>query len=353
MAKVLKGTMKRRLFLLGLFVCVFVPFCLAPAANAADVIKWKLQTPYPAGSLEHKTTGELFCNLVKEMSGGRLLITPYPAGALVGTFEVLDSVKAGLINATTVWSFYFMRKDPGLAMSIGMPYGLDARDAQAWLDNYGGIELLREIMGNLGVSYVDAVSPHVPGDYVQSIKRVNSVKELRGLKAREIGPAAETLTKLGVSVVSLPPGEIYTALERGTIDFVSFASMGTNYRFQFHEVAKYLYLPGLGDSWISEIMVNNKSWEKLPPDLKAIVKTAFRAAHLAWQSAATFEEHKIYKELKKQGCEIIEWSAEDMKLVKEADLKTWQEYAGGKAGETGKKIAGSKLEYCKEIGFIK
>lgn len=324
----------RRVKLLSL-ILLFTVFGLllsGPAvttASAQGTITWKMQTTWPAGMALHASAVAL-AKRIGELSGGRLRIDVTPAGTIVPAFEVLDAVNRGTLDAGHGWSAYWIGKHPAanLFSSVaGGPFGMDNVDYAIWLYHGGGLPLYREL-------YADVLKMKVivfPSDIIAEEplgwfkKPIKGVGDLKGIKFRASGITAEIYKEFGMSVITLPGGEIVSALERGIIDGAEFMCPTTDRQLGFQDVVKYYHAPGMHRSaGVLELLVNKDSYDKLPADLKAIIEAAsrenmFRAwLELVNQNVRDLEELKA-----KHGVNLVETPKEVLVEI----LKSWDKVA--------------------------
>lgn len=297
-------------------------------APAPKAITWKMQSTFPAGDWTHIEVGK-WVERVGVASGGRLVIDYHAAGELVGPYDVFDAVHAGTLDAGYCFPTYWMGKFPAAPFFAAVPCGMGTLEYLAWVRLGGGLELWREMYApfNLHVMPIMCIPQECLGWFH---KPVLTLEDYKGLKFRTIGYWAEILEKLGASVVSLPGGEVYAALERGVIDGAEFSKPATDKRLGFHEICDYVMFPGIHQyAGLTELIINKDSWQKLPDDLKTIVEvTANEAAFNAlmdgpWTDIAAVEFFTDY------GTEILVLSPEI-----QAELKRlWEELADEKAAE--------------------
>ena len=272
----------------------------APAVvKAQQVTTWRCQTLWSAAELTQKCF-EDFCTRVKAASNGRLVIQPFAAGAVTGVFETLDAVTAGVLQAQASWPGYWTGKDAGLAVISDFVFGYQHPwQAEAWFYHKGGLQMLRQAYAKynvypVGVSWWGVES-------IVSKKQIARMEDFKGVKFRSPqGMTAEILTKLGASIVVLPGGEVYSALDKGVVDAADWATVSMNQRMGFHEIAKYptkLYhsMP------IQEFTVNMDAWNKLPDDLKALLSTAVREWTWDQVQRVAVDDMRVSKELPGQG----------------------------------------------------
>ena len=239
------------------------------------VIEWQMATSWPADLDSIFWGAQLVANRVAALTDGRFLIRPRAAGELAPGLGVLNAVEEGDVPIGHTVSHYYTDRGFVIALNNGLPFGLTARQQNAWLYEGGGLEKLQEIhaerfniiqfpVGNSGVQM---------GGWFN--KEINSVSDLAGLRMRIPGIAGQVLARLGVSVQMLPGGEIFQALESGAIDAAEWVGPYEDERMGFHTVASYYYYPGWWDPGSSvEVHVNLDEWKKLPEQYREALKTA-------------------------------------------------------------------------------
>ena len=211
----------------------------APAiVHAQQAAKWKMQSMWSSAELTYKTFEDL-CGHINKLCAGKLEITPFAAGAVTGVFETLDAVSAGVLQGHASWPGYFSGKDPGLAVISDFVFGYQSPwQAEAWYYQKGGLDMLREAYAKYNVYPVGVTWWGV--ESIVAKKPIKSMADFKGVKFRSPqGMTAEILTKLGASIVVLPGGEVYSALDKGVVDAADWATVSMNQRMGFHEVAKY------------------------------------------------------------------------------------------------------------------
>jgi TRAP-type mannitol/chloroaromatic compound transport system substrate-binding protein len=345
------GTMKRnRLIALFLAVPVCLMLLLPSVSPAAEKpIKWRMQVLWDPGTLPYKIE-EQFADRVRELTNGRLDIKIYAPGSLVPTAQMLDSLQAGMIDMMKQYEGYYIGKMPEVAFTSALPLGFtDTWQFETWFWQLGGIELLRDSYAQQGCYYI---APTIYGqEPIHSKFPVKSIADFKGKKGRFVGLAGPVMAKLGASVTPLPTAEVYSALEKGVIDFADRGGLAANYDAGLYEVAKYIILPGFHQPTTATCYVANmNSWNKLPKDIQAIVETAAREA-----SAELFQQHLVkgaeaLEKFKEKGCEVIYLPESDIKQIRKTAMEVWAEY--GAKSEKAQKILDSQEEWMKQIGLI-
>lgn len=238
-------------------------------------IEWQMATSWPADLDSIFWGAQLVANRVAALTDGKFLIRPRAADELAPGLAVLNAVEEGTVPIGHTVSHYYTDKGLVIALNNGLPFGLTARQQNAWLYEGGGLEMLQQVhadrfniiqfpVGNSGVQM---------GGWFN--KEINSVSDLAGLKMRIPGIAGQAMERLGVSVQMLPGGEIFQALESGAIDAAEWVGPYEDERMGFHTVASYYYYPGWWDPGSSvEVQINLDEWKKLPEQYQEALKTA-------------------------------------------------------------------------------
>jgi len=334
----------------ALIALAIVAVFISTPVFAQKTIKWKAQSFWGAAELSHKTFVD-FCKRVKILTNGRLEITPYSAGTIVPTFEALDALQNNVIQCMHMWPGYFSGKEPGLAAvsdivaAYSHPWQKDA-----WMYYKGGWEMINEMYRPYNAYTVGWMFWGV--ESMVSTKPIRRMEDFKGLKMRvPQGMTAMLMQKLGASVVVLPGGEVYSALDKGVINTSDWASPSMNQRMGFYQVAKYTNYPGFHSMPVGDFTVNMKEWNKLPDDIKQILKTACR--EWCWDSIEriAIDDIRALKEMKEKGITVLTWSDEDLNNVRAVAMEIWDEYA--KKSPMAKKVIDSQKAWMKELGLIK
>jgi TRAP-type mannitol/chloroaromatic compound transport system substrate-binding protein len=259
--------------------------------RAQAAIEWTMVMPWPRNTPGVGVNAQRFADRVQAMSGGRIAIRLFAANELVPPFEVLDAVRSGTADIAHGTPYYYAGKAPVLNYFTGVPFGFTAPELAAWMYFGGGLDLWRAAYDQLGVVPFYAGSSGVQaGGWFR--KEIDSVADLEGLKFRIAGLGAAVMAKLGVDTQTTPPGEIAPALLSGAIDAAEWIGPWNDRAFGLYKVAKFYYVPAFHEPGPGlEIIVNKKSWQKLSPDLQAIVEAA--ASATANETYADFVYHNV------------------------------------------------------------
>jgi TRAP-type mannitol/chloroaromatic compound transport system substrate-binding protein len=342
-------TIARRRFLGTSAVAGTVALAGAPAlVRAQQATSWRCQSMWSAAELSYKCF-EDFCERVKQDSNGRLVIQPFAAGAVTGVFESLDAVTAGVLQAHSSWPGYWTGKDAGLAVISDFVFGYQHPwQAEAWFYHRGGLQMLRTAYAKynvypVGVSWWGVES-------VVSKKPLTKMEDFKGVKFRSPqGMTAEILTKLGASIVVLPGGEVYSALDKGVVDAADWATLSMNQRMGFHEVAKYptkLFhsMP------VQEFSVNMDAWKKLPDDLKALLATATREWTWDQIQRIAVDDARVAKELAAKGVVAATWPDAEQAKIRALAEHTWEEWS--KKTPLAKQAYDAQLAWLKDLKVV-
>ena len=280
------------------------------ATVSAQKITWRMASSWPAGT-ELMYQADLFAKKVTTMSGGRLEIKSFAGGAIVAPLEVFDAVNRGSIDASHSWSGYWIGKQIASPMFASMPMGMDTPQYYTWFYQAGGIALWREMYAKYNFGFVGPCGNVGAEDFGWSHKPLRTLADFKGLKYRTVGFWGEILNQLGASVVTLPGGEVYPALEKKVIDAGEYSSPAIDYKLAFHEICKYLHGPAYHQqATILELIVNKKSWDKLPKDLQAIVEEAAKSTTLEGWVHGIKEDMFALKKFKEYGTQFVKISPE-------------------------------------------
>lgn len=321
----------------------------APAAPEQEVFEWRVQTLWPPGAAVYPPFHE-FGDMVYAMSGGRLKIETFTSGALVGTFDKFDAAVDGVISGFHSFSPYWSGKDPAFSMLSPVHSFPEAWMMEAWYMEGGGLELARELYAQHDLFYV---GPVVYGsDSMHFSKPWESLADFQGLKIRTPpGMSTDFLTALGASPVTLPPGEIYHALETGVIDAVDFLSLSTMYGLGIHEVAPYFMTRSIMEpTGISSFVVRMDLWQALPADLQAIVEAAVASwsrEHLHRGELADLEAREA---MLAAGLTEVFVPEEEKARVMEIAMDTWADW-GARSPMAGR-IEASMREFMQRLEVI-
>jgi TRAP-type mannitol/chloroaromatic compound transport system substrate-binding protein len=297
--------MDRRKFIAGSGMAGILAAGVAPAVIAQQAnIRWRLASSFPKSLDTLYGTAEAFSQKVKELSGGKFIISTHAAGELMPAFGVLDGVQNGTVECAHTAPYYFNGKDETFSIDCAIPFGMNSRQMTSWMFEGNGLKLLREHyaaynivnfpMGNTGAQ--------MGGWYRKEIK---TKEDMKGLKMRISNLAGTVMAQMGVVPQSIPGGEIYQALEKGTIDAVEWVGPYDDQKLGFYKVAKNYYFPAWweGGPQLS-LYVNSKAYASLPAEYKAMVDVASAYAHVEMQARYDFRNPRALKEMVAGGAKL-------------------------------------------------
>jgi TRAP-type mannitol/chloroaromatic compound transport system substrate-binding protein len=273
--------MDRRKFLATTGLAAGGAALAAPAiAQAAPEIKWRLTSSFPKTLDTIYGAAETMARFVGEATDGKFQIQVFAAGEIVPALEAANAVTDGTVEAAHTASYYFWGKDAAFALGTGVPFGINARQMNAWFYHVGGNELMNEFYATQGiVAYPCGNTGAQMGGWFRN--EIKSLADMKDLKFRVGGFAGAILTKLGVVPQQIPGGEIYQALEKGTIDAAEWVGPYDDLKLGFYKVAPHYYYPGFWEPGSAlHTMVSAAKWAELPPSYQAIFTTACQAANL-------------------------------------------------------------------------
>lgn len=329
--------MNKRHIFFYLLISVFISACgngndatQSGDANAdlSKTFKWKMVTTWPANFPIFQEGAEKFADDVREMSNGRLDVQVYAGGELVPALQVFDAVSQGQIEMGHGSPYYWAGKIPEAQFFSSVPFGMTAKGMNAWLYNGGGLELWNEIykpfnltafpMGNTGVQM---------GGWFN--KQINSLEDIKGLRMRIPGLGSKVFKRAGGNPVLMAGGEIYTALERGTIDATEWVAPFHDMRLGLNRAANFYYYPGWHEpGTVFELMINTSKWALLPADLQKIVEVTAAATSEWIYAQMEFHNQAALSELKtKQNVQILEFPEEVLSELKRLTKETLDEEA--------------------------
>ena len=251
----------------------------APAVQTRPRIMWRLASSFPNGLDTIYGTAETLAGRVEALTEGRFRIRSYPAGELVPAFEVLSAVQNGTIQMGHSASYYFQGKNPALVFDCTIPFGLSARQLNAWFYYGDGLALTREMFADFNVINFPGGNTGIQmGGWFR--REIGSLQDLRGLKMRIPGLGGEVMNRLDVTVQVIPGGEIYLALERGAIDATEWVGPYDDEKLGFQEIVKDYYYPGWWEPGPGlSFYVNRDAWDTLPSAYQEAFETAAAEAN--------------------------------------------------------------------------
>ncbi len=277
---------------------------IAPAVHAQAAMRWRIASSFPKSLDTLFGVCDVFAKKVSDMTGGKFVISTHAAGELMPAFGVLDGVSNGTVEMANTAPYYFFGKDPTYALDCAIPFGLNSRQMSAWMYEGNGLKLTREFYANVGIVNfpMGNTGAQMGGWYRKEIK---SLKDLQGLKFRVGGFGGKVIAPLGVVPQNIPGGEIYQALEKGTIDAAEWVGPYDDLKLGFNKVAPFYYYPGWWEVGPQlSLYVNQKAFEGLSAEYKAIIESAAAFAHIDMQAKYDYKNPAALKTLASQGTKL-------------------------------------------------
>lgn len=269
--------MDRRKFLAAGAMAAPALLAAPTVAQAQAAHSWKLVTSVPKGLPGPGTSAQRWADRITKMSGGALSVTVYGAGELVPPFGTQEAVENGTAEAYHGSGSWFSGRDISHAFFTSAPFGATPDEMHGWMYFGGGQELLNEFTNPRGLQVFIG-----GGSGVQTLgwfkKPINTVDDLKGLNFRITGFGAAVMAKLGVNAVSMPAGEIFAALQSGTLDGAEWVGPANDMAFGFQKIMTHMYTPSFADVYGGiEFGINKAAWDALSDELKTIVQVASEA----------------------------------------------------------------------------
>src|SRR6478735_901880 len=243
-------------------------------AQSNPEVKWRLASSFPKSLDTIYAGAEIMAKMVSELTDGKFQIQVFAAGEIVPALQAADAVSNNTVEMCHTVSYYYVGKDPTFAVAASVPFGLNARQQNAWLFQNGGNELFNEFYKKFNIYGLPCGNTGAQmGGWFR--KEIKSVADIQGLKMRIGGIAGSVLQKLGLVPQQLGGGDIYPALEKGTIDGAEWVGPYDDEKLGFYKVAKFYHYPGWWEpSSCLMFIVNMDKWNSLPPLYKRALTSA-------------------------------------------------------------------------------
>jgi len=285
----------------------------APAiAQGQGQVRWRLASSFPKNLDTLFGAAELMAKRVAEMSGGKFQITVHAAGEIVPALGVVDAVQASTVEMAHTAPYYFFGKDETFALGCAIPFGLNSRQMTAWMVEGNGLKLMREFYRNFNiVNFLGGNTGAQMGGWYR--KEIKSVADIKGMKMRIGGLAGKVLERMGGVPQSIAAGEIYSALEKGTIDAAEFVGPYDDQKLGLNKVAPNYYYPSWWEGGAQvDFYVNAKAFEGLSAEHKAMLDSAAALAHVDLQAKYDARNPVALKQLVGQGTKLFRFPKDVM-----------------------------------------
>ncbi len=325
--------MERRKFLQNAGIAGILAAGAAPAVHAQQAnIRWRLASSFPKALDTIFGAAEVFAKQVSEATGGKFTISVHAGGELMPAFGVVDGVQQGTVECAHTAPYYFFGKDDTFAMDCAIPFGLNSRQMTAWMYEGNGLKLFREFykqynivnfpMGNTGAQM---------GGWYR--KPISSLADIKGMKMRIGGFGGKVLSAIGGVPQNIPAGEIYQALEKGTIDATEWVGPYDDEKLGFYKVAKHYAYPAWWEGGPQlTLYVNQKAFDALPKDYQAIVAAAASHAHIDMQAKYDAKNPAALKRLVANGTKLFPMPPAIMKAAYDAAMQLYSDLSAKNPG---------------------
>jgi TRAP-type mannitol/chloroaromatic compound transport system substrate-binding protein len=329
-----------------------------PNVSRAQTVTLRFQSTWPQRDIFHEFAQD-YVSRVNSMTGGRVRLELLAAGAVVGAFQLLDAVSSGTLDGGHGVSAYWFGKNKAFSLfGTTPPWFGDANQLLGWFYYGGGEALYKELLGDIlkvnAVGFLTGPMPTQPLGWFKS--PIEKPEQIRGLKYRTVGLAADLFNEMGAAVVSIPGGEIVPALERGVIDGAEFNNPSSDRVLGFPDVAKTYMIQSYHQKVESfEVLFNKGKFESLPEEVKAIIRHAAEAssADMSWKLQDRYSKDLLAM-AQQQGVNV----RPTPRPVLDAQLQAWDrvikklesDSSSPHNGPFFKKVCDSQRDWCRRVG---
>ena len=333
--------MQRRNFVKAAGAGLAAAAVASPAvAQSMPEVRWRLTSSFPKSLDTLYGVSEVFAKRLAEITDNRFTVQTFAAGEIVPGLQAMDAVSNGTVEACHTASYYYVGKDPTFTFGTALPFGMNPRQQNAWFIEGGGTDLLNEFYKSFNIRAVACGNTGTQmGGWFR--KEIKTVADLNGLKFRVGGFAGRILTKLGVVPQQIAGGDIYPALEKGTIDATEWVGPYDDEKLGFYKVAPYYYYPGWWEGGPAiATMINLDKWNELPPAYQALLKMGCQVANADMLSNYDWKNPTALKSLVANGAQLRPFPQDVMQASFDAANATYAEISAG--NEMFKKIKESQ-----------
>lgn len=329
----------------------------AASQASAEPVTLNMPSTFPGSLIQLGQAGVKLQDTLNLVSNGDIEVKFFEPNALVPPLEIYDAVANGSVDAGWSVSGYWGSKNSALNLFAAVPFGPSAGEYLAFMWYAGGEDMMNEIYNPAGIHSLvcGVIAPEASGWFRNEI---NSPADLEGLKMRFFGLGAKVMQKLGVDTQLLAGGDIYPALERGTIDATEFSMPAIDQNLGFYNIAKHYYFPGWHQqSTIQELLLNKAKWDGMSDSQQALIKTACRANVATQLAEGEAIQGKALAEMAAAGVEIHKWDDSMLSTFKGA----WEEVVAEEVAanpdfeRVWNAISEFRAEYAvwKDLGYLK
>ena len=325
--------MKRRQFVQAAGLGLAAAAIAKPAiAQSAPEIKWRLTSSFPKSLDTIYGAAETFSKAVAEATDGKFQIQVFAGGEIVPGLQAADAVTNGTVEMCHTAPYYYVGKDPTFAFATSVPFGLNSRQQNAWFYHGGGMDLMNEFFKGFNIHSMPGGNTGTQmGGWFR--KEIKTPADFNGLKMRIGGLAGKVIAKLGAVPQQIAGGDIYPALEKGTIDAAEWVGPYDDEKLGFNKVAPFYYYPGWWEGGASlHFFTNTAKWAELPKSYQAILTSAAAMANVDMQAKYEARNPGAIKRLVQDGgAQLRPFSPEIMEACYKAATDLYAEIAGTNA----------------------
>ncbi len=304
--------MDRRLVIKNAGIAGVLAAGVAPAVHAQAAVRWRLSSSFPKALDTIFGAAETFSKSVKAMSGGKFEISVHAGGEITPPFGVVDAVQQGSVEMAHTAPYYFHGKNEAFALGCAIPFGLNSRQMTAWMYEGNGLKLMREFYAKYNIiNFAGGNTGAQMGGWYR--KEIKSAADLKGMKMRIGGFAGRVFERLGGVPQNIPGGEIYSALEKGTIDAAEWVGPYDDQKLGFNKVAPNYYYPGWWEGGPQlDFFINDKAFNALSAENKAIIEAAASHAHVDMQARYDAKNPAALRQLVGNGTKLFRFPKDVM-----------------------------------------
>src|SRR5689334_7031159 len=320
--------MERRSFIKHTGLAGILAASSAPVfAQASPEVKWRLESSFPKSLNKIFGGAVTVSERVAKATNNKFQIQVFAGGEIVPPFGVVDAVQNATVQCAHTAPYYFFGKDPTFAFGCAIPFGMNYRQQNAWMYHGGGLQLMRDFYKDYNIINFPAGNTGAQmGGFFR--KEITKVSDFQGLKMRIGGTGGLPLQKLGVIPQQIPGGDIYPALEKGTIDAAEWVGPYDDEKLGLYKVAKYYYYPGWWEGGPElDLFVNLKAWEALPPEYKSVLESACYEANVDMMAKSDAVNPAALKRLIANGVNLLPFPDAVMDACFKATQETYDEIA--------------------------
>ena len=298
----------------------------APAiVHAQAALRWRLTSSFPKALDTLFGVNDVFAAKVKDLTGGKFEISTHAAGEIIPAFGTVDAVKDGTVEMANTAPYYYFGKDETFALGCAIPFGLNSRQMTAWMYEGNGLKLMRDFYRNYNIiNFPMGNTGAQMGGWYR--KPITSLKDFKGLKFRVGGFAGKVVERIGGVPQNIPGGEIYQALEKGTIDAAEWVGPYDDLKLGFYKVAKNYAYPGWWEVGPQlDLHVNSKAYDSLSSEYKAIITCAAAYAHTDMQARYDARNATALKQLVAAGTKLFPFPKDVMDAAFKESMALYSE----------------------------